>query len=154
MEKAAAHVNPLFEQGVIGMKSDEETKFMAPRSQIRDQAIFRQGSDWKVEFDFEDQDGVSAPFPPEIAVVSGEGSRPDGVMWSVEPKTIVWIELTSPWEKNLRKNHDLKKGRYNELVIALREGKHALMGSTARECRMQALVGNDSPAIKPPDQET
>ena len=28
------------------------------------------------------------------------------------------------------------------------------MGSTARECRMQALVGNGSPAIKPPDQET
>ena len=60
-----------------------------------------------MQFDFEDQDGVSAPFPPEIAVVSGEGSHPDGVICSVETKTIVWIELTSPWEENLRKNHDL-----------------------------------------------
>ena len=49
------------------------------------------------------QDGVSAPFPPEIAVVSGVGSRPDGVIWSVETKSIVWIELTSPWEEILRK---------------------------------------------------
>ena len=124
VEKAAAHVNPLFEQGVIGMKSDKGTKFMAPRSHITNQALFRQSSDWKVQFDFEDQDGLSAPFPLDIAVVSGEGSRPDGVMWSVETKTIVWIELTSPWEENLRKNHDLKKGRYNELVFDLREGKH------------------------------
>ena len=28
------------------------------------------------------------------------------------------------------------------------------MGSTAQEYRMQALVGNGSPAIKPADQET
>ena len=28
------------------------------------------------------------------------------------------------WEENLRKNHDLKKGRYNQLAIDLREGKH------------------------------
>ena len=41
--------------------------------------------------------------------------------WSVETKTIVWIELTSRWEENLKKNHDLKKGKYNELVIDLRE---------------------------------
>ena len=54
MEKADAHVNPLFEQGVIGMKSDKGTKFMAPRSQITNQALFRQGGDWKVQLDFED----------------------------------------------------------------------------------------------------
>ena len=63
-----------------------------------------------MQFDFEDQDGVSAPFPPEIAVVSGEGSRPDGVMWSVETKTIVWIELTSPWEDNLEEESRLEEG--------------------------------------------
>ena len=83
-----------------------------------------QGSDWKVQFDFEDEDGECRPFPPEIAVISGEGSRADGVMWSLETKTVVWVELTSPWEENLRKNHDLKKGRYNQLAIDLREGKH------------------------------
>ena len=46
-----------------------------------------------MQFDFENQDGVSAPFLPEIAVVSGVGSRLDGVIWSAETKPIVWIEL-------------------------------------------------------------
>ena len=87
------------------MKSDKGTMFTAPRSQITDEAVFRRGGDWKVQFDFENQDGVSAPFPPEIAVVSGVGSRPDGVIWSVETKTIVWIELTSPGEEHLNTNH-------------------------------------------------
>ena len=124
VEQAATHANPLFVAEVIGLKSDKGTKFSAPRSKVTDQAVFRQGSDWKVQFDFEDEEGVCAPFPPEIAIVSGPGSRPDGVMWSMETKTVVWIELTSPWEENLRKNHDLKKGRYNQLAIDLREGKH------------------------------
>ena len=80
VEQAAAHVNPLFEQGAIEMKSDKGTKFSAPRSQITDKTVFRRGGDCNVQFDFENQDGVSAPFPPEIAVVSGEGSGPNGVM--------------------------------------------------------------------------
>ena len=42
----------------------------------------------------------------------------------METKTVVWIELTSPWEENLKGNHDLKKRRYNQLAIDLREGKH------------------------------
>ena len=78
------------------MKSEKGTKFSAPRNQITDKAVFRRGGDWKVQFDFENQDGVSAPFPPESAVVSGKGSHPEGVMWSVETKTIVWVGLTSP----------------------------------------------------------
>ena len=53
VEKAAAHVNPLFEQGAIGMKSEKGTKFSAPRNQITDTAVFRRGGDWKVQFDFE-----------------------------------------------------------------------------------------------------
>ena len=67
---------------------------------------------------------MSIPFPPEIAIVSGEGSRPDGVMWSMEPKTVVWIELTRPWEDNCDNIHEPKITRYNKLAIGLREGKH------------------------------
>ena len=37
---------------------------------------------------------------------------------------MVWIELTSPWEENRDKNHELKMIRYNQLAIDLREGKH------------------------------
>ena len=63
-------------------------------------------------------------FPSEVAVVIGEGSRPDGIIWSMESKTIIWIELTSPWEENFKKNYDLKFKRYNQLAIDLREGTH------------------------------
>ena len=45
-------------------------------------------------------------------------------MWSLETKTVVWVELTSLWEENVNKNHDLKKGKYNQLVIDSRAGKH------------------------------
>jgi hypothetical protein len=42
----------------------------------------------------------------------------------MDKKIVVWIELTSPWEENLTKNHFLKKNKYNQLAIDLREGKH------------------------------
>ena len=80
--------------------------------------------DQQVQFDFETEERACRPFPPEIAIVSGKGSRPDGVMWSMETQTVVWIELTSPWEENRDKNHELKMIRYNQLAIDLREGKH------------------------------
>ena len=76
---------------------------------------------WKVlttgrcslQFDVNDE-GVSVkerPFPSEIAVVSGPGSGPDGVIWSVQTKTVIWIELTSPWDENFTKTHFKKMDR-------------------------------------------
>ena len=106
------------------MKSETGKKFSAPRGCCEKAAVFSEGEDWQVQFDFETEEKVCRPFPSEIAIVSGEGSRPDGVMWSMETKTLVWIELTSPWEENSKKNHDLKRARYNQLAIDLREGKH------------------------------
>ena len=44
--------------------------------------------------------------------------------------------------------------QFNEGALLTISENRPLMGSTARECRMQALVGNGSPAIKLPDQET
>ena len=52
------------------------------------------------------------------------GSRPDGVIWSMQTKTVIWIELTSPWKENLTKKHFEKMDKYNKLAIGLREGKH------------------------------
>lgn len=97
-----------------------------PTTAKRDTAILDMADDWKIQFDLELQAGSPAPdnFPAEVAVVTGIGSRPDGIMWSMEKKIVVWIELTSPWEENLTKNHYLKKNRYNQLAIDLREGKH------------------------------
>ena len=51
-----------------------------------------------MQFDVDDE-GASVrevPFPSETAVVSGPGSRPDGGIWSMQTKTVIWIELTSP----------------------------------------------------------
>ena len=60
-------------------------------------------------------------FPSEIAVVSGEGSCPDGVVWSMETKTVIMLELTSPWEENFGKWHKRKMRKYNQLVLDLEE---------------------------------
>ena len=63
----------------------------------------------------------SLTFPSEIAVVRGKGFRPDGVIWSSSSKTVIWIELTSPWEENMSKRHYEKKTRYNKLALELRK---------------------------------
>ena len=98
------------------------------------QDVLARASDWKVQFDLDMSEGMSKqregnhsagyrtslPFPPEIAVVSGIGSRPDGVIWSMSRKTVIWIELTSPWEENMSKRHFEKKNKYNQLALDLR----------------------------------
>ena len=66
--------------------------------------VLAQACDWQVQFDLDMGSGSSKnrhkfwhlPFPPEIAVVSGKGSRPDGVIWSTSKKIVIWIELISP----------------------------------------------------------
>ena len=128
-ERAAArhtqevHVNPVCEVP-IRLKSESGAMLTAERGPSSNQDVFQIGGDWQVQFDFENEDGHSKPFPPEIAVVSGEGSRPDGVMWSMATNTVIWIELTSPWEENFQKNNTLKQDRYNQLAVDLRNGKH------------------------------
>ena len=43
--------------------------------------------------------------------------RPDGVIWSMSNKIVIWIELTSPWEENMAIRHMEKKEKYNQLKI-------------------------------------
>ena len=74
----------------IGFKSNLG-KFTAPRAQSSQAPLLESADDWKVQFD----EGVSVkerPFPSEIAVVSGPGSRPDGAIRSMQTKTVIWIE--------------------------------------------------------------
>jgi hypothetical protein len=88
--------------------------------------VFEKADDWKVQFDVgvEGELVAERPFPSEIAIVSGRGSRPDGVMWSMKTKTVIWIELTSPWEENMKSQHFAKCEKYNQLATDLRGGKH------------------------------
>ena len=93
--------------------------------------VLAQACDWQVQFDLDMESGSSKtwhklwhlPFPPEIAVVSGRGSRPDGVIWSTSTKTVIWIELTSPWTENMQTRHFEKKAKYNQLAMDLRNPK-------------------------------
>ena len=74
----------------IGFKSNLG-KFTAPRAQSSQAPLLESADDWKVQFDVNDE-GVSVkerPFPSEIAVVSGPGSRPDGVIWSMQTQTVI-----------------------------------------------------------------
>ena len=68
----------------IGLKSNLG-KFTAPRTQSSQAPLLESGDDWKVQFDVNDE-AVSVkarPFPSEITVVFGPGSRPDDVIWSM-----------------------------------------------------------------------
>jgi hypothetical protein len=104
--------------------------FSVPGPKAKEE-VLSGASDWKVQFDIDVTDGASLgyrtslPFPPEIAVVSGKGSRPDGVIWSLSLKTVIWIELTSPWEENMSKRHYEKKSKYNKLALELRNPQRA-----------------------------
>ena len=104
--------------------------FSVPGPKAKEE-VLSGASDWKMQFDIDVTDGTSLgyrtslPFPPEIAVVSGKGSRPDGVIWSLSSKTVIWIELTSPWEENMSKRHYEKKSKYNKLALELRNPQRA-----------------------------
>ena len=63
----------------------------APRAQSSQAPLLESADDWKVQYGVS-VEGVSVkerPFPSEIAVVSGPGSRPDGVIWSMQTKTVI-----------------------------------------------------------------
>ena len=124
------------DQSFSKFTSTHGTTFSVPHAATK-QNVLARASDWKVQFDLDMSEGLSKhregdqpvssagyrtslPFPPEIAVVSGKGSRPDGVIWSMSTKTVIWIELTSPWEDNMSKRHFEKKNKYNQLAIDLR----------------------------------
>ena len=83
---------------------------------------FELSDDWELQFDLQPQDGCDkdecrpkVPFPPHIAAAS---RRPDGVMWSDKLKTVMWIELTSPWEENMTHWYFEKHDKYREIVNA------------------------------------
>ena len=93
-----------------------ESCFEAVRTQRKDD-LLATASDWKLLFDIDAPQYEQKPnemFPPEIAAST---DRPDGVIWSRKTKTVVWIELTSPWEENMTIRHFEKLSRYNQLKI-------------------------------------
>ncbi|KAI8502589.1 hypothetical protein Bbelb_192910 [Branchiostoma belcheri] len=43
--------------------------------------------------------------------------RPDLVLWTVESRTVIIVELTVPWELNIQAAYERKKGKYQDLVM-------------------------------------
>jgi len=78
--------------------------------------VLDEARDWKVKFDIDEANqGKDDLFPAEILETSAH--RPDGVVWSLSTKIVLWIELTCPWEENMSKWHLEKKKKYNQLKI-------------------------------------
>ena len=87
-------------------------------------ALFEQSDDWTVQFDLgvpEVGQMKNQPFPAHIAAVA---KRPDGLMYSDKLKKLVYIELTSPWEENMKKWHFTKFDKYRK------DGIHSIEGWT------------------------
>ena len=107
-------------EGLVWCKSNLG-KFTAPLGQSSQPPRLESADDWKVQLDINDE-GVSVkerPVPSEIAVVSGPGSRPYGVIWFMQTNTVMWIELTSPRESILTKKHFKNMDKCNVLAIDL-----------------------------------
>ena len=65
-------------------------------------------SDWKVSADLK----TSLQFPVHIILIE---KRLDIVAWSDSKKSVLHIELTVPWEENLKEAHERRKNRYETL---------------------------------------
>ncbi|XP_066296191.1 uncharacterized protein [Branchiostoma lanceolatum] len=69
---------------------------------------------WEMSVDLDKQ----LHFP---SVICETALRPDLVLWSVDQKSVIIVELTVPWEENLQTAYERKKLKYEELVQQYRE---------------------------------
>ena len=111
-------VSSTTEYSTIQFRSELNVKYKHPVRVPDVKEVLAKAVDWKLMFDInapEFEQSKERPFPPEI--LACPGSRPDGVIWSCSAKTVIWIELTSPWEDNMTLRHHEKLSRYNQLKI-------------------------------------
>ena len=83
----------------IQFKSESNVEYPAVRVPVR-KAILAEAADWELQFDTrtpEYNQTKEQGFPVEI--MGGDPAlHSDSGIWSKPIKTVVWIELTSPWE--------------------------------------------------------
>ena len=69
-------------------------KHSVARAPVVKDLLIGKALDWKIKFDLGEGKTL---FPAEILETNGgKGTRPDGVIWSISTKVVVWIELRSP----------------------------------------------------------
>ena len=107
IEEAGKGEDVAVSEEVVSFKTASGKQYTKASTALRDSSpknVLRGASDWKVQFDLNLglESVKERPFPSEVAVVTGRGSCPDGFIWSMETKTIVRIELTSPLGRELQ----------------------------------------------------
>ena len=85
--------------------------------------------DWRLQSDLENR----LVFPPEI---SSTNLRPDIILTSSSKKKILLVELTVPWEERIEEAHELKRTKYDHLILeAKRKGWDARCFPVEVGCR-------------------
>ena len=80
-----------------------------PKSATASTGILNESRSWEMKADLKEQ----LQFPQEIAQTT---LRPDIVIWSRNPKRVVMVELTVPWEERIEESHELKRSKYEDLA--------------------------------------
>ena len=96
--------------------------------------LFEQSDDWELIFDVNYEQGKqrkNSPFPAHITTTD---KRPDGVMFSDKLKTVMWLELTSPWEDNLTDAYVRKKAKYNALETQCKSAGWTVIPNLRSRC--------------------
>ncbi|KAK0135439.1 Retrovirus-related Pol polyprotein from type-1 retrotransposable element R2 [Merluccius polli] len=78
------------------------------------QNLLQSAQEWELEVDL----GRKLHFPEAVLSTT---LRPDIVMWSLEGKKIILVELTVPWEENCEGAAERKKEKYQQLVLDCRD---------------------------------
>jgi hypothetical protein len=118
---------PIKDSPLPALKSSFVKAGQAPKAKSKpassSSSVFLQASDWQLRFDLHyDEKGVKAQtrFPDEIVV---SPLCPDIVIWSNTIRTVIFIELTVPWEENVDKAQLRKGQRYQALEQQCEEHK-------------------------------
>ncbi|RXN11796.1 unconventional myosin-If-like protein [Labeo rohita] len=82
-------------------------------SQAR-QNLLQSAQEWEMEVDL----GRRLRFPEAVLSTT---LRPDIIMWSLEGKRIILVELTVPWEEGCEEAAERKNGKYQQLVQDCRD---------------------------------
>ena len=92
------------------VKEGEQGKASTTRKQQKDTGLLSSALDWKVQVDI----GRQLSIPKNVVDTN---LRPDMILTSESTKCIVLIELTVPWEDRIDEAHELKRAKYEQILL-------------------------------------
>ena len=92
------------------VREGEQSIGTTTRSCQRNTGILSSAVDWKVQTDI----GSQLSIPRKIVDTN---LRPDMIIVSESAKSIVLVELTVPWEDRIEEAHELKRAKYEPLLL-------------------------------------